>query len=265
MTAKINIDMLANLKLGSGSGGIDRCLMESVALLTGEKRTDKPSCVAPSLITMGIHLNDWATDEQRQTLKAFVPRVIGTAGDHAAEERRKYLCIDAAVREFAPLWLERARFTNRAERLRAMPEIVDQASAKGAHELAQTAASAASAASTAYASYPAASAAASSAASYASYAAAAASTSYTSYASYTNASYSAAAAAASTAYAASATASSAAASATYAASTAHASAEMGMWERLRDLFDRMIRVSETPLGMGEACSAELVLAESAVR
>ena len=262
MTAKINIDMLANLKLGSGSGGIDRCLMESVALLTGEKRTDKPSCVAPSLITMGIHLNDWATDEQRQTLKAFVPRVIGTAGDHAAEERRKYLCIDAAVREFAPLWLERARFTNRAERLRAMPEIVDQASAKGAHELAQTAASAASAASTAYASYPAASAAASSAASYASYAAASCATSYASYA---NASYSAAAAAASTAYAASATASSAAASATYASATAHASAEMGMWERLRDLFDRMIRVSETPLGMGEACSVELVLAESAVR
>jgi hypothetical protein len=262
MTAKINIDMLANLKLGSGSGGIDRCLMESVALLTGEKRTDKPSCVAPSLITMGIHLNDWATDEQRQTLKAFVPRVIGTAGDHAAEERRKYLCIDAAVREFAPLWLERARFTNRAERLRAMPEIVDQASAKGAHELAQMAASVASAASTAYASYSAASAAASSAASYASYAAASCATSYASYA---NASYSAAAAAASTAYAASATASSAAASATYAASTAHASAEMGMWERLRDLFDRMIRVSETPLGMGEARSAELVLAESAVR
>ncbi len=152
-TAKINIDALANLTLGHGSGGKDRCLMEAVAFITGEKRSDRPVCVAPSLITMGIKLNDWATDDQLQTLKAFVPRVIGTAGDEHAEKKRKYLCIDAAVRDFAPLWLERANLSAWAERLRALPEITDAESAAAGRILALQAkkAAAAAAANAAYA------------------------------------------------------------------------------------------------------------------
>jgi len=130
-----------------------RCVMEAISLLTGEQRTDNPACVAPSLIVMGIRLNDWATEEQRQTLKAFVARLIGTAGDDAAEDRRKYLCIDAAVREFAPLWLERAGLTEWARRLRGLPEIVDKAGARGAYEQAYAATHAANAANPAHATY----------------------------------------------------------------------------------------------------------------
>ena len=48
------------------------------------------------------------------------------------EERHKYLAINVVVREFVPLWFDRARLPELADRLRDLPEIVDEESAEEA-------------------------------------------------------------------------------------------------------------------------------------
>src|SRR5690242_21404680 len=58
-----------------------RCAMEWVAYIAGEPHTDQPVCVSPVLRSFGIALNDNWDDEQRQKLRPYLARCIGTAGD----------------------------------------------------------------------------------------------------------------------------------------------------------------------------------------
>ena len=57
------------------------CLMEAVAWYAGENHSDMPACVSPVLRRYGMSLNDRLPAERRQELKAFIPRLVGTAGD----------------------------------------------------------------------------------------------------------------------------------------------------------------------------------------
>lgn len=66
------------------------CLMEAAAMLAGEAHSDEPGCVDLCIAAMGRSLNDYATDEQRQTLLAELPyRVIGTRTDDPTIQRRR--------------------------------------------------------------------------------------------------------------------------------------------------------------------------------
>jgi hypothetical protein len=82
-----------------------RCAMEWVAYLAGEPHTDQPVCVSPILRTYGIALNDAWDDEQRQKLRPYLARCIGTAGD-GRDKERAWLCVDWLIREYAPAWLD---------------------------------------------------------------------------------------------------------------------------------------------------------------
>lgn len=67
------------LIVGKGSRRRARlCIMTFVALLAGERHTDAPAAASPLVRQFAIILNDGMPDDQRQRLKPFAPRIIGT-------------------------------------------------------------------------------------------------------------------------------------------------------------------------------------------
>lgn len=65
--------------------------MEWLAYLAGEPHTDRPACVDPILRRYAIGANDWLGDEDRQRLRPYLARCIGTAGDGRGNERMRLL------------------------------------------------------------------------------------------------------------------------------------------------------------------------------
>jgi hypothetical protein len=65
--------------------------MEWLAYLAGEPHTDRPACVDPILRRFAIALNDNLGDEDRQRLRPYLARCIGTAGDARGNERMRLL------------------------------------------------------------------------------------------------------------------------------------------------------------------------------
>ena len=116
----------ATLRSGKGpapNGGIDVCVMQAVAFVAGEPDTDHPACVSPVLTAFCISWNDALDDEGRQRLKPIIPRLVRTAGDPAADERRAWMAADWLVRTFTPTWLRLAKLDDHASALEALPEM----------------------------------------------------------------------------------------------------------------------------------------------
>jgi hypothetical protein len=65
------------------------CVMELASMLAGERFTDRPDCVSPSLAAVLRGYNDGLDDARRQTLKAFAAASVGTRAGRAAERRRR--------------------------------------------------------------------------------------------------------------------------------------------------------------------------------
>jgi len=107
------------------------CLLEIVAMFAGQPFNDQPKCVSPVLRTFGISLNDVWDDVQRQTLRPFIPRLPGTAGD-GLDEARSYLALDWLIRTYTPAWLDLAGLDEAAGELRALRRIADMAAAEAA-------------------------------------------------------------------------------------------------------------------------------------
>jgi hypothetical protein len=61
--------------------------MEWVSYLAGERHSSTPECVSEELRILFISLNDNLLDEERQKLRPYLTRTIGTAGDGLAGER----------------------------------------------------------------------------------------------------------------------------------------------------------------------------------
>jgi hypothetical protein len=100
------------------------CVMEAVAYVAGEPWSDHPQCACPVPASFARSLNDraWPTDQDRtDALGPLVPLLVGTR-NVALESKRRWLFADAAVRQFAPLALER-RWPNYAAKLRALPPV----------------------------------------------------------------------------------------------------------------------------------------------
>jgi hypothetical protein len=109
-----------------------RCAMEWVAHLAGEPHSDAPACVSPVLKTYGIALNDRWDDEQRQKLRPYLARCIGTAGD-GRDVERAWMATDWLVREFCPAFLELVpSLASQAAKIRALPPLLGVAEANHA-------------------------------------------------------------------------------------------------------------------------------------
>lgn len=98
-----------------------RCAMEFVAYLAGEPHTDRPACVSPMLREFYVRLNDALPDDQRQRLRPYLARAIGTAGD-GLDMQRRWMCVDWLIRVYLPAWLDLVPDFD-ADTLRARPVI----------------------------------------------------------------------------------------------------------------------------------------------
>lgn len=119
------------------------CAMEAAAWLAGEEHSDSPECVCPVLAVACRRANDDGDDTVRERLRSMLPVLIGTRSAIEIERRRAYVLTDTAVRVLAPATLDTAGLGAEAERLRALPPVVDQATARAAADAADAAAEAA--------------------------------------------------------------------------------------------------------------------------
>ena len=114
------------LKAGEHRDRDAMCIMEAVAFVAGEQWSYHPACASE---VIGAFLRTWSDaldDETRdRLLRPLVPRLIGTAGDEAIENRRATMAIDWLVRVHASAWLRFAGLTVYADVLSALPEITD--------------------------------------------------------------------------------------------------------------------------------------------
>jgi hypothetical protein len=109
---------------GQHSEGDGRCAMEWVAYLAGEPHSDSPVCVSPVLRSFGISLNDNWDDEQRQKLRPYLARCIGTAGD-GRDEERGWLAMDWLIRVYTPRFMDlRPELSGHAEKLRSLSPVL---------------------------------------------------------------------------------------------------------------------------------------------
>jgi hypothetical protein len=116
------------LKTGShGSADAGMCVMEAVAYIAGEPFSDHPQCASPVISAFLRSYNDSVSDEVRQTLKQYIPRLIGTAGSPELEEGRALIAADWLVRTHTPAWLRLAGLTTQADALSSLPEITSMA------------------------------------------------------------------------------------------------------------------------------------------
>jgi len=116
---------------GSGKG----CLLEWVAIFAGVPYSDSPSCTSPVLGAFGRAFNDGLPDETRQRLVPFIPRLVGTAGDPAADEVRAWMATDWLIRTFTVAWLRKAGLTARADALAALPALSSSELARAAQPI----------------------------------------------------------------------------------------------------------------------------------
>jgi len=108
------------------------CAMEAAAWLAGEEHSDRPKCVCPVLAAACRQANDDGDDTVRERLRQMLPVLIGTRSTIEVERRRAYTFTDTAVRVLAPLALDAAGLGAEAERLRALPPVVDRTTARAA-------------------------------------------------------------------------------------------------------------------------------------
>jgi hypothetical protein len=112
------------LKSGSHANPEDGlCAMEWCAYIAKEPHSDQPVCVSPVLKSFCIAFNDALPDDQRQRLRPYLTRCIGTAGD-GLDERRAWLATDWLIRECAPAWLDLAGLHKNAQNLRSLGRVL---------------------------------------------------------------------------------------------------------------------------------------------
>ena len=128
---------LSTVRFGSGShsattaptGDRDLCIMEAVSYMAGEPWSDTPACASPVVAAFLRAWNDALSDEDRDRLlpaSVWVPRLVGSRGDDATEERRAYLALDWIIRVYTPGWLDLVpSLAPHAATLRALPEVLD--------------------------------------------------------------------------------------------------------------------------------------------
>jgi hypothetical protein len=129
---------LEPLKLGRGShdppsnGLVNACVMEAVAYVAGEPFSDHPECASPVITSFLVYWNDSMNDVDRQMLKPYIVRVVGTRTGKRHEEQRAWMLTDWLARECAPAWLRLAGLAGQAELLESLAPLTSAASASKA-------------------------------------------------------------------------------------------------------------------------------------
>ncbi len=104
MSVNLDVQRLydrVELVAGIGDPNLDRfCVMSFVAFLAGEWFGDRPKTASQVIRKLVIPLNDRMRDDERQRLKPFAPRIIGTNDGHDAD--RAEVVFAAVMGEILP-------------------------------------------------------------------------------------------------------------------------------------------------------------------
>ncbi len=92
------------------------CAMEAVAWLEGLPHSDAPECTCPVIASYVRTLNDNMSDNQRQRLVPYLPKLVGTVSRQHEQERAEFL-VWQAIRVFAPDAFRDCGFENHAKQL----------------------------------------------------------------------------------------------------------------------------------------------------
>jgi hypothetical protein len=116
------------LKHGSHTDPEDGlCAREAVAWLAGEPHSFEPECQCPAIGAMVMYFNDRCRDDERRThiLKPLIPLMVGTRSTKKIENRRKWSGADWSIRVATPKLIRLTSMAEWADKLEALPEIVD--------------------------------------------------------------------------------------------------------------------------------------------
>jgi hypothetical protein len=128
---------LDTLTLAAGSHAETQdamCVMEAAAYVAGEPWSDHPQCVSPVIAAFLRRWNDDLNDADRQMLRPYIPRVIGTNTGEKDDETRAWLVTDWMVREYLPAWLDAANLKDQADAVRSLPPVTAADAWKAARE-----------------------------------------------------------------------------------------------------------------------------------
>ncbi len=117
-----DIDGLVLAKGAHASWDDGACLLEAVAYVAGEPWSDHPDCASPILGAFLRSWNDSLDDGTRQTLKPYIPRLVGSRGTAEQEDTRGWMAVDWLVRTHTTAWLRLAGLTGQADHLAGLPE-----------------------------------------------------------------------------------------------------------------------------------------------
>lgn len=76
------------LSVGKHDPDGEMCVMEAVAYVAGERWSDAPACASPVIGAFLRAWNDCLPDDDRQTLKRYIPRLVGSNGTAEQENAR---------------------------------------------------------------------------------------------------------------------------------------------------------------------------------
>ena len=117
---------LDTLTLAAGDHDPDdgeMCVMEAVAFIAGEEWSDRPECASPVIGAFMRSWNDALDDDDRQDLKRYILRLVGSKGTPEQEDLRGWMALDWLVRVHTPAWLRLAGLDEHADRLAGFAEI----------------------------------------------------------------------------------------------------------------------------------------------
>ncbi len=95
------------------------CFMEFASYLAGERWSDHSACTHPLLVVLARHVNDYVSDEARQSLVGLVPDVIGLTGSDLRIDVRIAL---RAARTAVPVVAEERQWAMATARARRRPD-----------------------------------------------------------------------------------------------------------------------------------------------
>lgn len=118
----LDLDTLT-LAAGYHDPGDEMCVMEAAAFIAGEEWSDSPECASPVVGAFMRAWNDALNDDDRQDLKRYILRLVGSKGTPEQEDLRGWMALDWLVRVHAPAWLRLAGLGEHADRLAGFAEI----------------------------------------------------------------------------------------------------------------------------------------------
>ena len=84
------------------------CLLSAISWLVYADLDDHPPCVSEVIAELARNINDLLPDDERQELKEYIPRLVGTADDSVVEDERVLFLNRYIIDKLFPLGLASA-------------------------------------------------------------------------------------------------------------------------------------------------------------